>query len=309
MTTARLPGSGSTRVPRRVQFAVLAAAALALAGCQDALDLDDGLKAERPLPAKVKQTLQAKGMASRSPVMMRIFKAEGVLEVWKQKDTGRFDLVKTYQICKWSGGLGPKIKEGDRQAPEGFYHVGNGQMNPNSSYYLSFNLGFPNSYDRSHGRTGTNLMVHGACSSAGCYSMTDEQVAEIYAFAREALRGGQKYFQVQAFPFRMTAANMARHRGSPHFAFWEMLKEGYDHFELTKIPPDVDVCGKRYVFNRTPQGGSFQPSAACPPMSMPESLSVAYAAQQQTFKQAFDLEVAKLDKAEADKKAAAEAKA
>ncbi len=146
--------------------------------------------------------------------------------------------------------LDPKFKEGDRQAPEGFYKVGKAQMNPNSDYYLSFNIGYPNTYDRSHGRTGTHLMVHGACSSAGCYSMTDEQVSQIYALARDAMAGGQDYFQVQAYPFRMTAANMAKHAANPHFEFWKMLKEGYDHFELTNYPPKVDVCEKRYVFNR-----------------------------------------------------------
>ena len=82
---------------------------------------------------------------------------------------------------------GPNFKEGDRQAPEGFYNIRPHQMNPKSSYYLSFNMSFPNKFDRTRGRTGSNLMVHGACSSAGCYSMTDEQVLEIYAFAREAL--------------------------------------------------------------------------------------------------------------------------
>ena len=99
-----------------------------------------------------------------------------------------------------------------------------------------------------------NLMVHGACSSSGCYSMTDEQIEEIYAFGRDAFRGGQTEFQIQAFPFRMTAANMARYRNDPNYEFWKMLKEGYDHFEITKVPPKVDVCEKRYVFNRIPEG-------------------------------------------------------
>ena len=123
-------------------------------------------------------------------------------------------------------------------------------MNPNSNYHLAFNIGYPNAYDRANGRTGSNLMVHGACSSSGCYSMTDAQMEEIYAFGRDAFRGGQTEFQIEAFPFRMTAANMARYRGDPNYKFWEMLKEGYDHFEITKVPPKVDVCEKRYVFNQ-----------------------------------------------------------
>jgi murein L,D-transpeptidase YafK len=146
-------------------------------------------------------------------------------------------------------------------------------MNPNSSYYLSFNMGFPNSYDRSHNRTGSNLMVHGACSSAGCYSMTDEQVLEIYGFARDAFKGGQEYFLVEALPFRMTPENMARHRDSEHFEFWKMLKTGYDHFELTKRPPKVEVCERSYVFNQVPEDedATFRAAQACPPASVPQS--------------------------------------
>ena len=122
-------------------------------------------------------------------------------------------------------------------------------MNPNSNYYLAINTGFPNAYDRANGRTGAFLMIHGDCSSSGCYAMTDEQIAEIYALARESFFGGQKSFQLQAFPFRMTPLNMARHRNSPHMEFWKMLKQGYDHFEVTHLEPKVDVCEKRYVFD------------------------------------------------------------
>jgi hypothetical protein len=149
-------------------------------------------------------------------------------------------------------------------------------------------MGYPNEYDQAWGRTGSHLMVHGACSSAGCYSMTDEQVEQIYAFARDAFRGGQKAFQVQAFPFRMTAENMARYKDDPNFAFWSNLKEGYDHFEITKVPPKVDVCGRRYVFNQIPlNGGSFAPTAACPVTTQSESLQTAYQSYQKQFESAF----------------------
>ncbi|MAW87962.1 MAG: hypothetical protein CMJ42_15700 [Phyllobacteriaceae bacterium] len=262
-------------------------AALALAGCNDALD--SAAKAERPLPDHLVRVMKAKGMSKSSPIVVRIFKEEGQLEVWKQKDTGRYDLVTSYEICKWSGQLGPKYIEGDRQAPEGFYTIRPHQMNPKSSYYLAFNLGYPNEFDRAHGRSGSHLMVHGACSSAGCYSMTDEQVAEIFAFGRDAFRGGQREFQVQAFPFRMTPANMARYKDDPNIGFWRMLKEGYDHFELTKVPPKVDVCGRRYVFNQTPaEGQSFRGgNAPCPQMSQPDSLRMAYDALKRDHDEAF----------------------
>jgi murein L,D-transpeptidase YafK len=266
---------------------VLLASALFVAGCQDTLDSVQ--KAEQPLPSDVVNTMKAQGMSKSSPILVRIFKEEGVLEVWKQKDTGRYGLVKSYDICKWSGKLGPKFTEGDRQAPEGFYTVRPGQMNPKSSYYLSFNMGYPNAYDRAHGRTGANLMVHGACSSAGCYSMSDEQAGEIFAFARDAFRGGQRDFQVEAFPFRMTPENMARYRNDPNYDFWNMLKVGYDYFELTKLPPKVDVCEKRYVFNQVAEDGSdFSPTGQCPVMSQPELLTSAYTSYEKLYSEAFD---------------------
>jgi len=252
-------------------------AALVVAGCTDATFEDISPKAEKRLSPEIVKAMSAKGMARTSPVMGRIFKEEGKFEIWKQKSNGRYDVIASYDICKISGQLGPKFIEGDRQAPEGFYTVRPAQMNPKSSYHLAFNIGYPNAFDRAHGRTGSNLMVHGSCSSSGCYSMTDQQIEEIYAFARDAFRGGQTEFQIQAFPFRMTAANMARYRNDPNYSFWTMLKEGYDHFEITKVPPKVDVCEKRYVFNRIPEGDSqFSPTGACPASTQPESLSAAY---------------------------------
>ena len=284
---------------RRFTIAASLASALILAGCNSSDVLDVARKANQPLPQDVMRTMTAIGTTKHAPVMMRIFKEEAVLEVWKRKHTGRYALIKTYEICKFSGDKGPKYKEGDRQAPEGFYFVNRGLMNPNSSYYLSFNLGFPNRYDRSHGRTGSNLMVHGDCSSAGCYAMTDENVAEIYAFARDALAGGQKAFQVQAFPFRMTAENMALHRSDKHFDYWSMLKEGYDHFELTKLPPKVDVCARRYVFNRNAVNGEFKANAACPKMEMPYSLELAYTSFQNEYAVKYENIIAKLEGREA----------
>jgi hypothetical protein len=153
-------------------------------------------------------------------------------------------------------------------------------MNPNSSYYLSFNIGYPNTFDRAYGRTGTHIMVHGACSSAGCYSMTDEDAGEIFALARDAFKGGQRQFQIQAYPFRMTPENLARHRGDPNMDFWLNLKEGYDHFEVTRQVPTVEVCDKRYVFNADAGGKSFNPTGACPAYVVPEWIATAVATKQ-----------------------------
>lgn len=261
--------------------AVLAIAGLfVLAGCVaegGGTSPNFGPKHLQPVSAQTKTSIEQKGMEIRSPILLRIFKEESELEVWKQKRDGKFTLLKTYPICRWSGELGPKIRQGDRQAPEGFYSITPELMNPRSSYHLSFDLGFPNEFDRAHGRTGAHLMVHGDCSSAGCYAMTDEQVQEIFALARESFDGGQLAFQVQAFPFRMTAKNMARHRNNPHMAFWRMLKEGSDHFELTNKQPKVDVCDKRYVFNTHLLDPSqpFDASRKCPAYEIPKDIAVA----------------------------------
>jgi len=203
----------------------------------------------RPLSKEAMHLLGTKGMSPKNPIFMRIFKEESELEIWKAREDGHFYHFKTYPICNWSGALGPKLRAGDKQAPEGFYSVGRNQMNPNSKYHLSFNLGYPNAYDRLYGRTGDFLMVHGDCRSAGCYAMTDALVEEIYALAREAFEGGQKKFEIHAYPFRMTDENMKRHRAMKWYPFWRQLKEGYDYFELTRIPPKVDVCGGRYMIN------------------------------------------------------------
>ncbi len=272
------------------RFAHLFAATIALAlatalgGCETD-DLAASARALKPLPAALAAEIDKRNMPRESPILVRIFKEESELEVWKQDAEGKFALLKTYPICRWSGELGPKVKAGDRQAPEGFYTITPGQMNPNSNYYLAFNLGFPNAYDKANDRTGDFLMVHGDCSSAGCYAMTDEQIQEIYALGRDSFLGGQKSFQVQAYPFRMTPLNMARHRNNPNMPFWRMIKEGNDHFEVTRAEPRIEVCEKRYVFNpRAPGNAStpvaFHPREKCPAYEIPESIASAVKAKE-----------------------------
>lgn len=236
-----------------VRLAAFAALVL-LAGCQHQSSDSRHLA---PIPAATTALMTSKGMSKDDPILMRSFKKESEIEVWKRGSAGRYELLKTYAMCRWSGQLGPKVKEGDRQAPEGFYEVTPAAMNPNSSLYLSFNLGYPNEYDRAHGRTGSHLMVHGSCSSRGCFAMSDEAISEIYALAREAFAGGQRSFQFQSYPFRVTPENMARHRADPNIAFWRNLKEGSDLFEVTREEPRISVSPERhYAF------GSADPSAA-----------------------------------------------
>lgn len=231
-----------------------------LAGCSSLAVTKD----QKPLSAQTVKVLAALDTTPAAPMLVRVFKESSELEVWKPDRSGAYRLFKTYEICKWSGELGPKIKEGDLQSPEGFYTVSAGMMNPKSNYYLSFNTGFPNKFDRAHGRTGSHLMIHGDCKSVGCYAMTDGQMQEIYALARESFAGGNTSFKLELYPFRMTEANMARHADNPNIAFWRNLKEGYDALAQQRRPAEVDVCSGRYVFNAKGVEMPADPLGACP---------------------------------------------
>jgi murein L,D-transpeptidase YafK len=245
---------------RPLAAAGLIAVTLGLGACQDGLINGASTRHLTPVPAQTLSLMQTKGMSQSDPILVRAYKKESELEVWKRDGTGQYALLKTFPICRWSGQLGPKTKQGDRQAPEGFYTITPGQMNPNSAYYLSFDTGYPNAFDRANGRTGNYIMVHGTCSSAGCFAMTDASMAEIYAIAREAFAGGQRAFQFQSYPFRMTAQNMARFRNDPNAPFWSNLKEGADYFEALRQEPKVGLCGSKYVF-----GGADAAAGSCSP--------------------------------------------
>lgn len=215
-----------------------------LSGCQWFTDSEAWKK---PLPRYLVRDLKAKGFTVGAHILARLYKEENRFEVWMKKD-GKYKFFKSYGICSWSGELGPKLKEGDRQAPEGFYIVTPAQMNPRSKFYLSFNLGYPNFYDRSLGRTGSQLMVHGECSSRGCYALTNPSIEEVYLLARDAFKNGQRRFHVHAFPFRLTQWNFSRHKDNKWLGFWKNLAEGDKIFRDTGLPPKMIVANKRYVF-------------------------------------------------------------
>ena len=247
-------------------------ASLVLAGCQDSFSH----RSQAPIPTETLALMSQIGTDQDAPMLIRAYKKEAELEIWKMRSDGHYVRLKTYPMCRWSGQLGPKTREGDRQVPEGFYSITPAQMNPNSNYYLSFNVGYPNQLDRALGHTGGAIMVHGACSSAGCFSMTDAQIAEIYAIARSSFDGGQQAIQMQSFPFRFTAENLAKHRLDPNMAFWEQLREGSDHFDVTNQEPKVAFCGRHYVFNVTSENGqAFDAAAPCPPLSQSAELMQA----------------------------------
>jgi murein L,D-transpeptidase YafK len=203
------------------------------------------LKPKLPLP--LSQKLAEKGLKRGQPVFVRIMKESSELELWMDRGD-QWVMLHTYPVCRWSGALGPKLKEGDGQAPEGFYAVTRRALNPNSSYHLSFNLGFPNAYDAAHGRTGSFLMVHGDCLSIGCYAMTDAGIEEIYGLVEAALKAGQQAVPVHVFPFRMTEANLVRFQSHSAAQEWINLKQGWDWFDVNRRPPVAQACGKRYQF-------------------------------------------------------------
>jgi len=284
--------------------------ALALAACSGIAPKSSPLKATQPLHQTAINRLKEIGSSPGAAMMIRIFKQTNEFEVWKQANGGQFKLFNTYKICAYSGTYGPKLKEGDRQAPEGFYNITPGLMNPNSNYYLAFNTGFPNKFDRAWGRTGVNLMVHGDCSSSGCYSMTDEGIAEIYELARESFAGGNTVIQMQVFPFRMTPKNMAQMADNPNMPFWMDIKEGYDRFELTRTPPKWDVCEKKYVFDLTTDGVPLDATGACPARTG-DTLEAAVQSKEAADNAQYKIEVAAIGDraakaAAADQAAAAE---
>lgn len=263
-----MSGTGQiwSSVRRFAGVAILALAPLGLAACDESATTGAGMtgsvRATHPIAPELLALMEQKGLSPSAPILIRAYKKEAELEIWKMKADGRYVLFKTFPMCRWSGQLGPKTSEGDRQVPEGFYRITPAQMNPNSEYYLSFNVGYPNAYDRAWGHSGGSIFVHGACSSAGCFSMTDRQIDQIYAIAREAFNGGQQAIQMQSYPFRMTPENLARYRDDPNIAFWKQLKEGADNFEISKQDVNVGVCNRRYVFNVT--ATHLDPTGPCP---------------------------------------------
>ena len=244
---------------------ILAVTVASLTGCSSPRYKTEPVVRTGTVRTPTLRQMESLDMDRAAPILIRIYKEENTLEVWKQDRTGKFGLLKSYPICKFSGKLGPKIMQGDHQAPEGFYDITPEQMNPRSSQYLAFNIGYPNAFDRSLGRTGSFLMVHGGCKSVGCYAMTDYQMEEIYGLVDEAFKGGQDKIQLAALPFRMTTYNLARHADDPNAPFWEMLKSGDDAFFATGQPPSVAVCDQRYVFNPIVADNLLDPNAPCPP--------------------------------------------
>ncbi len=188
-----------------------------------------------------------------SSIFIQIFKQEGILELYHKTPSGQYKIAKTYPICKFSGGLGPKKLEGDLKSPEGFYQITASHLNPNSRYYRSINLGFPNEFDKAQGYNGNYLMIHGSCVSVGCYAMTDEYMSEIYQKVEVAFKNGQSAIDVNIYPFKMTPENMLRYRNSSHYSFWKQLQPAYDYFNRTGKPAEISVTLGKYAVISMPE--------------------------------------------------------
>ncbi|MGO8739842.1 L,D-transpeptidase family protein [Rhodoblastus sp.] len=265
--TPPIPGQGPAPVVSAPASAPQQAGLSSFANALAAITSSVGGANSALSPAETEPTppqVAAGGFKMGAPVYIRIFKKESVLELWMKRG-GSYALYKSFPVCRWSGGLGPKLRYADYQSPEGFYEISAHQLNPHSHYHLALNLGYPNAYDRRHGATGDAVMIHGDCKSVGCFAMTDAGIDQIYPIVAAALRDGEREVPVHIFPFRMTDQAIARvsappsallsflsqENARPHrdwSAFWHNLKEGYDLFERTHEPPMAYACGDRYEF-------------------------------------------------------------
>jgi len=196
---------------------------------------------------KLKTEITDKGFNINSPVYLRIFKEENVLEIWV-KSGREYQFFKSYNICYFSGGLGTKTRSGDGKSPEGFYTITPSQLHPVSSYYLAINIGYPNKLEQLKGYTGDAIMVHGHCASIGCYAMTDDGIEEIYTLVYKALEAGQQKIQLDIFPFRMDPEHLKKYAANSYLPFWQRMKPGYDLFEKNHVPVVARVKGKEYSF-------------------------------------------------------------
>lgn len=220
---------------------------LFLGGCTTSELVIDSRRGQAPQSNSIIKSSEYVGSTSTSPILLRIFKETKELEFWRKDYNNKYVHIKTYDICSFSGELGPKLKQGDRQSPEGFYIIKASQMNYNSSQFLSFNTGFPNDYDKFNKRTGSYLMVHGGCSSSGCYAIQDAPMQEIFTAMRDSFRVGQKEIQLHIYPFRMNNYNLYTHKSNKNLDFWLQLKPGYDIFKEDKKDLQIKILNGKYI--------------------------------------------------------------
>lgn len=252
-------------------LALLCASSFARAeGIIEMASSDLVLPAEEPeIPSELEAAMEADGFRLGAPAFIRIFKADSSLEMWVLKN-GRFELFRRYAVCKWSGVLGPKLAEGDKQSPEGVYFITGGDLMVNARWHRAMNVGFPNQRDRALGLTGSGILIHGKCSSIGCFALTDDIVEDVYEIVEAALEAGQPRVPVHVFPFELTREKLAEQAGHEWSDFWRELKRGHDLFLRDGLPPRTFICAGRYAFqSRRARFVSLEGNPACTPLTRP----------------------------------------
>ncbi len=184
-------------------------------------------------------------------IYLRAFKFEETLEVWaKNKSDETFRLIKNYDFCTNSGKLGPKRREGDRQIPEGIYHIN--RFNPQSRFYLSLGLNYPNESDvffADKTQPGSDIFIHGACVSVGCIAITNDKIKELYTLASQAQSNGQTMIRVDIFPIQFDNEISVTHLNEVsdyqlNKLFWKNIEEVFYDFENTKQLREIQVNEK-----------------------------------------------------------------
>jgi murein L,D-transpeptidase YafK len=196
---------------------------------------------------ELSKAFEEKGLKLGSPVFIRVYKQTSEMELWIEKGS-RYVLFKTYGICRWSGGLGPKYYEGDRQSPEGLYRITSADLIVNARWDRAMNINYPNSFDVMNGRSGSGILIHGKCGSIGCFAIQDRNVEEVYAAVREALKGGQAYIPVLSLPFRFASLAPSKQDTRQMSEFWSDLRRADLLFARDRLPPAAWICDGRYYF-------------------------------------------------------------
>jgi murein L,D-transpeptidase YafK len=194
-------------------------------------------------------------------IYIRSFKYDSQLEVWvKDKVSDPFRLFKTYRVCALAGTLGPKRMEGDYQVPEGFYYIN--EFNPQSNYYLSLGINYPNASDRILSdslRPGSEIYIHGSCVTVGCIPITDQQIEELYILAAHAKDQGQDFIPVHIFPVRFNVDRSVKFlenltKDDPALKkFAGRMEDAFDYFEKYRQLPIVTISKSgEYIINDVP---------------------------------------------------------
>jgi murein L,D-transpeptidase YafK len=206
----------------------------------------DRRRSDAPQSAWMLGKAQDIGIAYNAPVLLRIFKYEEIIEIWRQKPDGEYIYMTNIAICKQGKQLGPKQREGDFQTPEGFYEITKESLNPDSRLWLAIRVEYPNAYDRAHKHGGGDVEIHGGCRSAGCIAIEDGPITDLYALVRDALNAGQDKIQLQIYPFKMRGYALDDPK---HNDFWSQLRVGYEKFEETRRPIVYRIENGRYVID------------------------------------------------------------